>query len=160
MATLLVVASDPNVFNLINWQFSPAGVQVVGATRGDAGLEMALKVKPDLILLEAQMPDATGFQMCRKFRQTAETKSIPIVMISPLAKFDNQRDYAKERGANEIISKPLRVLELGDIVDRYIQPPRSSEARFDNGLPEALRHWLGGMAKNQHPYKKDNLPEI
>src|SRR4051812_48846702 len=158
MTTLLVVAADPNVFNVITWQFAHSGVQVVGANRGDAGLQMAQKVKPDLILLDAQMPDATGFQMCKKFRETAETKTTPIVMISPLAEFENQRMYAFERGANEIISKPLRVIQLGDVVDRYVQPPKASDARYEDGLPTALRHWLGGMAKRHEPGKQNPPP--
>jgi DNA-binding response OmpR family regulator len=58
------------------------GLHVEWASTGGAGVQMAQKVRPDLILLDVQMPDMNGFQVCRELKNVPGTSGIPIIMLT------------------------------------------------------------------------------
>jgi DNA-binding response OmpR family regulator len=128
VAHLLIIDDDHQVADLLCSYFSEEGHDVSLAYTGNDGLAQAVGDPPDVILLDVMLPDLTGFQMCGRFRQTMETKAIPILMMSGVARYPNQKDFAFERGANEYILKPFKILELGELVDRYIAAKRESRA--------------------------------
>jgi DNA-binding response OmpR family regulator len=122
MANVLIIDQDSHLTDLLNSYLSMQGFKVSVVRKGEDGLHHALKNRPDLIIMDALMPDATGFQMCNRFRQNEATHAIPIIMMSSLARFPNQQRYAMERGANEFVAKPLKMFELGELVDKYVRP--------------------------------------
>lgn len=58
------------------------GLQVAWANTGGTGVQMAQQIRPDLILLDVQMPDMNGFQVCRELKDSQDTASIPIIMLT------------------------------------------------------------------------------
>lgn len=129
MPSVLVIDRDERHLQRLRSYFVNLGIDMVHARRCSDGLEQAIKMKPSLILMEANMPDATGFQMCKRFKANEATKSIPIVMMSGMAVFANQQRFALERGAKAYISKPVKVVELGELVDTYVSPASSQPAQ-------------------------------
>lgn len=125
MARILIVDDDIHVARLLKTHFSEKGHDVVLAHRGADGMSEALKEAPDMIFLDVILPDVTGFQMCSRFRKTPATEMTPIVMMTGVARFPNQQAFAMERGANEYILKPFDILEMGEMVDRYVGPQAS-----------------------------------
>jgi CheY-like chemotaxis protein len=119
VAKVLLIEHDPHQAKLIQDYLGSLKCEVWVAPSGESGMAQALEKKPDVILLDGVLPDATGFQMCTRLRGCPETKAIPIIMMSALAQFANQQKFAFERGANEHISKPLKIVELGELVDKY-----------------------------------------
>src|SRR5262249_3386132 len=71
-------------------------------------------------LLDVFLPDSTGFQICSQIRKNTATRSIPVIMMTGTARFPNQQAFGLERGANEYIAKPIDVVELGEMVHKYI----------------------------------------
>jgi DNA-binding response OmpR family regulator len=122
MANILIIDDDVHVTRLLQSHLSDMGHKVTVAHRGEEGFISAQKATPDLIFLDVILPDATGFQMCSRFRKTPATETTPILMMTGVARFPNQQGYAMERGANEYILKPFDILEMGDMVDRYVGP--------------------------------------
>jgi DNA-binding response OmpR family regulator len=59
-----------------------AGLQVRWAQDGKSGLEMAHRVRPDLIVLDVQLPDINGFQLCQELKGQSDTRHIPIIMFT------------------------------------------------------------------------------
>ena len=59
-----------------------AGLQVSWAQDGKSGLEMAHRVRPDLIVLDVQLPDMNGFQVCQDLKSQNGTRNIPIIMFT------------------------------------------------------------------------------
>ena len=125
MASILIIEDDIHVAGLLRSHFSDEGYQVSVVHRGEEGLAAALKATPDLILLDVILPDATGFQMCNQFRRTAATQAVPIIVMTGVARFPNQQAFAMERGANEYVLKPFKILEMGELVDKYIGSKRT-----------------------------------
>jgi len=82
MARVLIIDDDDMIRRLLQEHLSNEGYDVVAAPTAEEGYLLALADPPDLILLDVNLPDATGFQMCGRFRQNPATKSIPIIMMT------------------------------------------------------------------------------
>jgi DNA-binding response OmpR family regulator len=138
MATVLLVENDDYLGQLIRDYLMSLDFTVLIAKTGEEGMTIAMEKTPQVILLEGVLPDATGFQMCNRFRSCPQTKETPIIMMSGLANFPNQQKFALERGANEHISKPVKIVELGEMVDRYTSDPEKAKSRQPEANPYSL----------------------
>jgi DNA-binding response OmpR family regulator len=79
---LLVVDDDVALVEMLKDHFEFEGFEVFKAFDGAAAIEMTLSKKPDLILLDINMPGMDGLEACRRLKEDAETKAIPILMLS------------------------------------------------------------------------------
>jgi two-component system cell cycle response regulator len=110
-ARVLVVDDlEPNV-KLLEAKLRAEYFDVIGASSGKEAIELALKEKPDIILLDVMMPGMDGFEACRQIKACPETMHIPIVMVTAL---DQQADRVAglEAGADDFLSKPVEDLAL------------------------------------------------
>jgi signal transduction histidine kinase/DNA-binding response OmpR family regulator len=109
--TILVVEDDVrNVFALTS-VFEPRGAKVVIARNGREGLEMARKVRPDLVLMDIMMPEMDGLTATRELRRDPDLRGLPIIALTAKAMRD---DYAEciAAGASDYLPKPLDVDKL------------------------------------------------
>ena len=79
---ILVVDDDPNVIRLLEKWLQNAGCDVKGALNGKAGLEMALKESPDLILLDLMLPDVGGLEVAKRLRNRLQMQNIPVIFMT------------------------------------------------------------------------------
>jgi class 3 adenylate cyclase/CheY-like chemotaxis protein len=107
---ILAVDDTPENLRLLEAILSPRGYQLVTADSGTAGLEAVHREQPDLVLLDIIMPGLNGYDVCRRLRDDAATRFLPIVMIT--ASGDQERVQALEAGADDFIAKPFNQLEL------------------------------------------------
>ena len=77
--TVLVVEDEPDVVDLLRYNLGKAGFQVLIAMAGDHGLDLARKMRPDIIVLDLMLPGMTGQEVCRALKTDASTEGIPIV---------------------------------------------------------------------------------
>ncbi len=120
--------------------------RVQGATDGEQAIQMVEKEKPDLILLDIQMPKMNGYDVCRILKSNPETNMIPILMITGLAdKKANIRGI--QAGADDYITKPYDIVLL--------------ESRINNSLKRKIYYdqILYYQQKLEH-YNKDLEEEI
>jgi diguanylate cyclase (GGDEF)-like protein len=115
----------------------PLGIKVLGellkesyeimvATSGIKAIEIALKKKPDLILLDVVMPDMDGFETCRQFKENIKTVDIPVVFLTAMAE---SGDVVKgfEVGGQDYIVKPFNKTEVLARVKNHIELKISKE---------------------------------
>ena len=95
---------------LLRFQFPEA--KLVEAANGIEALARAVDSAPDLILLDALMPEMDGFETCRKLKAQAETASIPVLMVSAVLTESENRVSGLESGADSYICKPFENDEL------------------------------------------------
>ena len=81
------------------------------ALNGEAALELATRVPPDLVLLDIVMPGLDGYEVCRRMRQMPETAEVPIMFLSSLEEVQN-KTRGFEAGANDYLTKPFDMLEV------------------------------------------------
>lgn len=130
-ATILIVDDSEVVVKLVQLQLSSAGYNVVSARDGLSGLKLAKKTEPDLVILDVQMPEMDGYEVCRQLRKRRATSRTPIIMLTSLSNISNmQTGY--EAGADDYITKPFKPLELQMRVEAILR--RAAQA----GDPESL----------------------
>ncbi len=100
---VLLVDDDENIRKLIASELSPFGVDVIEAPDGKTGLEIAREHKPDAILLDVLMPRLDGWQTLRRLKDSAETRSIPVIMLSVV----ENRAFGVSLGAFDYLVKPV-----------------------------------------------------
>ncbi len=104
--TVLLVDDDPEFLRLLELQLQQAGLAVITAPGGGAGIEAALQQTPDLVCLDFNMPEMDGFQVATFLRQQAQTRRIPIFMMTAIRDPQYQRQ-AVRLGIEEFFTKPL-----------------------------------------------------
>ena|SRR5688572_21711149 len=111
MATVLVVEDNPTNMTLAIFLLKSAGHTVISANDAEAGLTMAREQKPDLILMDIQLPGMDGLQATGLLKADDATRAIPVIALTALAmKGDEERIRAA--GCDGYIAKPMRYQEF------------------------------------------------
>lgn len=108
---ILVIDDSPDALAVVQVRLAKEGVQVVCAEGGLAGLDAARSEKPDLILLDLDMPDLSGFEVCRALKADPELCMIPVLFLSGSS---TPEDKVKglDLGAVDYVTKPFDAFEL------------------------------------------------
>lgn len=111
MAKILIVDDEQDILDVLEFNLGQAGYEVVSAATGKEGLELAVTLKPDLVVLDLMLPDLSGTEVCRLLRNSPAGKQIPVLMLS--ARGDEiDRVVGFELGADDYVTKPFSVREL------------------------------------------------
>jgi len=126
--TILAVDDERDILELLEYNLSKEGFEVLTADSGEAALEIMQKNQPDLILLDLMLPGIDGLELCRLAKESERTKQIPIVMLT--AKGEEADIVAGlEIGAEDYITKPFspRVLlaRIRTVLRRKARPSSS-----------------------------------
>jgi len=106
--TILVVDDEPKIVKLARDYLEQSGFRVVSATDGVTALAVARQERPDLIVLDLNLPAMDGLDVCRALRRTS---SVPIIMLTARVE-EADRLIGLELGADDYISKPFSPREL------------------------------------------------
>jgi adenylate cyclase len=109
-AKILVVDDEPRNVRLLEAVLSAAGYVVIPAFSGAEALERVRTESPDLILLDVQMADMNGYEVCRRLREDPATRFLPVVMVT--ASVGEVRIDAIDAGADDFVTKPFNQQEL------------------------------------------------
>ncbi len=123
MTNILLVEDNEMNRDMQSRRLTKRGYVVVTAADGRQGIEMANKNRPDIILMDLNMPNIDGWEATRKLKAAPETSNIPIIAISAHA-MPADRERAFEAGCDEYVSKPV---DMNDLVIK-IENLRNSEA--------------------------------
>ena len=104
--TVLIVDDEPHVVESIKTELESNGYRVVVSTNGKSAVELAKKVRPDLILLDILMPKLSGLEVCSRLRNDFLTSRIPIVILTVLSD-TRKKVIAIEGGADDFLTKPF-----------------------------------------------------
>jgi signal transduction histidine kinase len=103
---VMVVDDDSTLRSLIRVRLKKSGFEVIEAGDGEAAVNCFLRVAPDIVLMDANMPGMDGFEATRQLKSIPEGKQTPILMVSGLED-DESVDKAFGAGATEYITKPI-----------------------------------------------------
>jgi class 3 adenylate cyclase/CheY-like chemotaxis protein len=110
-AKILVVDDTPKNVKLLADILTVKGYAVVTAGSGAEALKQVAAEKPDLVLLDVVMPEMSGYEVCRKIRETPETQILPVVMVTALDPSE-ERVKGLDAGADDFLTKPINQPEL------------------------------------------------
>lgn len=106
---ILLVEDEQDLRELLRRYFDVMGYRVLVAGDGADALDLTKRERPQLILLDLNLPALDGLETCRKLKADEETKSIPIIIVTA---YNNQLNEALAAGADDFIAKPVHLLEL------------------------------------------------
>ncbi len=106
---ILIVEDDPGIRVILQDALSEKGYDVESASDGERGLEMALEIKPDLLILDVMLPLMDGFEICKRVRQEGMTS--PILMLT-VKDEEVDKVLGLELGADDYVTKPFSLKEL------------------------------------------------
>ena len=109
--TVLIADDEQHILELVTYNLEQSGFAVITARNGAEALCLAQLRRPDLIILDMQMPVYAGDVVCRELRKAYETMVTPIIMLSLLNDEDDMV-LAFESGADDFVTKPFSVREL------------------------------------------------
>lgn len=117
---IMIVDDTPANLQLLTSALSQEGYRVRPLMNGEMALQAAQLAAPDLILLDINMPELNGYEVCRRLKQNEELRKIPVIFISahstPLS-----YNQLVEAGAVDYIGKPVRLDEVLEKVKYYLR---------------------------------------
>ncbi len=128
MTTILVADDEVPIVELVRFTLEDDQVRVVGAFDGVSALDLATAMRPELALLDVQMPHLSGLEVCRRLRRAPECARIRIVMLSAAAQAED-RARGMAAGADEYLTKPFSPLALLTLVRSLVPEAQTWPAR-------------------------------
>lgn len=123
-ASILLVDDEPDLVDTIQCRLEANSFDIITASNGQEGLEKAADEKPDLILLDTNMPVMNGHEMLERLRKHPELKGIPVIMCTALCE---ARDIAAASayGIADYVTKPFDYTELIEKITNALENKKS-----------------------------------
>jgi len=139
---ILIVEDEPVLMRALKDAFTGRGCIVLSAADGEAGLELALSGRPDLVLLDIMLPKLDGYEVCRAIR--ARAVDVPIIMLTARGQ---EEDIVRglNSGADDYVTKPFGIRELIARVNAFLRRRNSARedvCRFGEFALDAAAHKL------------------
>jgi two-component system phosphate regulon response regulator PhoB len=108
---VLVVEDEDALATLLHYNLDKEGYRVGVAGDGEEALIMANERAPDLVILDWMLPKVSGIEVCRRLRGRAETRNVPIIMLTARGE-ETDRIRGLDTGADDYVVKPFSMVEL------------------------------------------------
>ncbi|PEN12785.1 DNA-binding response regulator [Longibacter salinarum] len=105
---ILVVDDEQDIIDLLDYNLTNRGYEVAAARDGQEALATARDIEPDLIILDVMMPEMDGLETCRRIRQDAYLRTIPVLMLTARTEEESMIE-GLESGADSYLSKPVSI---------------------------------------------------
>jgi CheY-like chemotaxis protein len=129
--SVLLVDDDSTHQYSLGRHLEESGFEVLHAETGAQALALALVAahQPDVVLLDINLPDMTGFDICERLKQNPETRRIPVIFHSATHDTQSARERVIDLGATSFLSYPIDVEHLVSVVQGAIARARQSSPR-------------------------------
>ncbi len=116
---ILIIEDEPRNLTLVRDLLQVSGYKTIEATDGERGVELTKANKPDLILMDVQMPKMDGLEATRILKADATTSNIPVLALTSYA-MKGDKERILEAGCDGYLAKPIDIKELLKIVAEYL----------------------------------------
>lgn len=117
--TIMIVEDNELNMKLFHDLLEANGFKTMETRDGHSVLEMARANRPDLILMDIQLPEISGLEVTKWLKQDADLRSIPVIAVTAFAmKGDEQK--IREGGCEDYISKPISVTRFLEVIDHHL----------------------------------------
>lgn len=117
---VLFIDDETDQILVVQTRLEANGFEVVSATDGETGLQIAFDQRPDLVVVDLLIPKMDGLEVCKRLKQAPETQQIPLVLFSASATKDLQ-EMCEALGIEAFLRKPYETAELVSTVQRLTQ---------------------------------------
>jgi diguanylate cyclase (GGDEF)-like protein len=136
-ACVLAVDDSPEVLALLKARLKPEAIELVTAASYAEGLALALQLSPDLILLDVEMPEHSGLDLCRRLKAEPATANIPVIFLTASTNVDT-KVHGFDLGAIDYVTKPFHPAELRARVRAALRMKRAQDLLTQKAQVDAL----------------------
>jgi len=119
MKRILVIEDNETNIYLIGFILRKNGHEVIEARTGEEGVELAIKDKPDLVLMDIQLPGIDGLEATKRIRESEADGTIPIIALTSYA-MTGDREKALKAGCTGYIEKPINPDTFMNEIEKYL----------------------------------------
>ena len=123
---ILIVEDNPLHTKLIEMTLRTKNYTLLKATDGEKALDIARKERPDLIIMDLNLPGMTGFEVTKKLRENPAFSHTPIIAITAYA-MARDREMVIESGCDAYLSKPIDTRELPGVIAELLSARRKRD---------------------------------
>jgi len=124
---ILIVEDDPKSMKVMLMVLRPHGYTLLEATDGEEALEIAVRDKPDLIMMDVQLPKVSGLEVTRRLRQMPAFNHALIIAVTASA-MKGDREKMIEAGCDAYLSKPINTRELPEVIAEMLLQRQKDKA--------------------------------
>ncbi|MGD9090884.1 MAG: response regulator [Desulfobacterales bacterium] len=117
--TILIIEDNVLNMKLLRCILQLNNFAVLEAENAEVGIQLAREHKPDMILMDIQLPDMDGVEATKLILNDGELKNTPIIAVSSLA-MKSDKEYALSAGVKDYITKPINKKDLIDTIHKYL----------------------------------------
>jgi len=134
---ILIVEDNPQNMRLLEMLLGAKGYTLLKAINGEEAIDTATRERPDLIIMDIQLPTMSGLEATKRLRQSPDSSHTPIIAITAYA-MKGDREKLLAAGCDAYLSKPINTRELPGIISEMLlqQPKDNHSLDGDNGEPE------------------------
>ncbi len=140
---ILIIDDDSQIHTMIKAQFESQRFEFISAKQRAAGLAAAAEHQPEIILLDVDLQEMQGFEVCRRLKSDRTTRSIPVIFITGAASLES-KIFGLDCGGSDYLTKPFNISELQARVRAALrtksQLDRSSRDTIHDELTEMFDH--------------------
>ena len=125
-ANILIIEDNEQNIYLMTFLLEKNGYRIMQARDGLEGIALARRSKPDLILLDIQLPGMDGYAVAHELRQNGELGDVPIVSVTSYA-MSGDRERSLAAGCTGYIEKPINPETFAAEIQQYLQAPNSDK---------------------------------
>lgn len=122
---ILLIEDDIDLFSLLKYNLEKEGFLFTGSQSGRGAVDLCVRERPDLILLDIMLPESDGLDICKRLRNHPELQTIPVIFITARAS-ETDRIVGLELGANDYIVKPFFIREVVARIKVQLRRPADS----------------------------------
>lgn len=136
-ATVLAIDDCPVVLSTVAARLRAENVQLVTATEWETGLALAIELRPDLVLLDIELPSFSGLDLCRRLKEDPRTRDIPVIFLTAATEIATKL-HGFDLGAVDYVTKPFNPDELRARVRAALRAKRAQDVLVERARVDAL----------------------
>ena len=150
---LTALVADDNTINrrVLASLLSSAGIRVITASGGREAVNLAVRLRPDVVLIDLRMNDLHGFEVTRLIHESSATAATPVIAVSASA-FGDVREAARGAGCVDFIPKPIRADVLFAKLQQHLgvrfEPVRGGQSSAEDGADVELPPWIADLLRD------------
>lgn len=130
---ILIVDDEKDIVKMLEYNLKKEGFRTVSCYDGDEAIDLSIRERPDLIILDLMLPGIDGLEVCKTLKNEGKTSAIPIIMLTAKTQ-EADKVLGLELGADDYITKPFSPRELIARVRAVLR-----RAHKDQKLPDILK---------------------
>lgn len=128
MAKILIIDDGKTSRGVVTHALVHGGFEAISASDGETGILMAMRDRPDLVIVDLSMPNVDGFETARRLKASKKTEDIPIIALTAFAARPPTEERALDAGCDAFVRKPIDAEPLLEKIRELLGSPHQSVA--------------------------------